>query len=329
MPDDSVKRYLTYHLVKLKSFFLSKDVLSFLVFLFLSATFWFLNTLNEERELTVNFQLVYKGIPADISFDDNLPVEMSVKMKDQGVNLWSYVVNRRRMVEVELNHTFREQGILGINTSMLRKAVSDLILPSTQIQIIAPENSAVKYNRLHARKVPVKLQATITPANQFMLNSILRVIPDSLVVYGSRAKLTGLVEIRTEPWVVNELKDTLSAELALIADDSLRFSISKVKVVASAEMFTEKVVNIPVQIINQPDELTVRSFPAEVRAVFNIAMSQFKNFRSGDIQVFIDYNDLANSTVEKRRLRVVSHQPYISNVRIKPEEVEFLLEEVK
>ena len=327
MPDDSVKRYLTYHLVKLKSFFLSKDVLSFLVFLFLSASFWFINALNEERELTMNLALVYKGMPSDISFDDRLPSELTVKLKDQGMNLWTYVVNRPRKVEMEFNHEFREQGIIGINSTMLRRAVSELVLPSTQVQLLSPENTAVRYHRLHARKVPVKLNATIHPADQFMLNSALRVIPDSLIVYGSRAMLARIGEVETQPWIVNDLKDTLSAELALVPDDSLRYAIHQVKVVASAEMFTEKIVNIPVQIINQPEELTVRSFPAEVRAVFNIAVSQFKNYRPGDIQVVIDYNELASAKVEKRRLRISTHQPYITNVRIKPEEVEFLLEE--
>lgn len=327
MPDDSVKRYLTYHLVKLKSFFLSKDVLSFLVFLFLSASFWFINALNEERELTMNLALVYKGMPSDISFDDKLPLELTVKLKDQGVNLWTYVVNRPRKVEMEINHEFREQGIIGINSTMLRRAVSELVLPSTQVQLLSPENTAVRYHRLHARKVPVKLNATIHPADQFMLNSALRVIPDSLIVYGSRAMLARIGEVETQPWIVNDLKDTLSAELALVPDDSLRYAIHQVKVVASAEMFTEKIVNIPVQIINQPEELTVRSFPAEVRAVFNIAVSQFKNYRPGDIQVVIDYNELSSTKVEKRRLRISSQQPYITNIRIKPEEVEFLLEE--
>lgn len=327
MPDDSVKRYLTYHLLKLKSFFLSKDVLSFLVFLFLSASFWFLNALNQERELTISFPIVYKGMPADINFEDKLPEEVNVKLKDQGIHLWSYIVNRPAKVEVELGEVFREQGIVSINTSMISKAVAQHVLPSTLIQVLAPENRAVRYYRLHARKVPVRLQATITPADQFMLNSTVKVIPDSIIVYGSRYKIGQIQEVQTRAFVLNDLKDTIESELQLVHDDSLRFSQSMVRVISSAEMFTEKAVNIPVQIINQPEHLAVRSFPAEVRAVFNIAVSQFRNFTPGDIQVIIDYNEIGNAIVEKRRLRVITHQPYISNVRIQPEEVEFLLEE--
>ena len=327
MPEDSVKQYFTYHFLKLKSFFLSKDVLSFLVFLLLSAAFWFLNALNQERDLTLTLPIQYRGIPADIRFDDSLPEEVTVKLKDQGVNLWSYVLNRPRKVEIFIDQSFRELGIVTITGAKMNTAVGQSLLPSTLIQILSPDNIVARYHRLHARRVPVRLDAVITPANQFMLNSGLKIVPDSVVVYGSRSMMLKVKEVTTEKLLIQNLNDTLEMDVALTTNDSLVLSVKTVKLTCSAEMFTEKAVNLPVQIVNQPDNLSIRSFPAEVRAVFNIALSQFKNFTPGDIQVVIDYDEIRNSSSEKRRLRVISQQPYISNIRIKPEEVEFLLEE--
>lgn len=327
MPDNSVKRYLTYNIIKLKSFLLSKDVLSFLVFLFLSATFWFLNALNEERELTLTLPVHYKGIPPDIQFRDRLPGELVIKLKDEGVNLWSYVLNRPERVEFFIDHLFKENGIVSITSSQLQSAVGQYLLPSTLIQVVSPESTAAHYYRLHSRKVPVYLQASITPADQFMLNSDIRVQPDSIMIYGSLTMMNKVENVTTSKLLINELKDTLVSEVQLLTHDSLRYSVNSVKVISSAEMFTEKSIVLPVQIINQPDHLTVRAFPAEVRAVFNIALSQFRNFSPGDIQIIIDYNEIRVKAVNKHRLKVVSYRPYISNIRIKPEEVEFLLEE--
>lgn len=327
MPENSVKRYLTYNFLKLKSFFLSKDVLSFLVFLLLSAAFWFANALNQERELTLNLPVSIRGIPADIQFEDRLPQTVVVKLKDQGVNLWSYIINRPGAVELFSEHSFQEQGILTITGAQLLAAVGQHLLPSTLVQVLSPETTVARYHRLHEKKVAVRLQAFINPAPQFMLNSVVRVIPDSISVYGSATKIQTVQEVLTRNLVVNELKDTLESTVDLVPTDSLRFSTHSVKVVCSAEMFTEKVVNLPVKIINQPDNLMVRSFPAEIRAVFNIAVSRFKHFSPGDIQVVIDYNEIGTIGSAKRRLKIISHQPYITNIRINPEEVEFLLEE--
>jgi len=327
MPENSVKRYLTNNLTKLKSFFLSKDVLSFLVFLVLSATFWFVNALNQERELTLSIPVSYRAIPADIQFLDRLPEQVVVKLKDQGMNLWSYVLNRPAKVEIFLDQSFREQGIISITNAQLHSAVGQVLLPSTLIQILAPDNVAAHYQRLHSKKVPVQLQAVITPADQFMLSNELTIIPDSLIVYGSQAMIRKVEAVDTKQLIINNLRDTLTSTIPLVENDSLRYSIGSVKVISRAEMFTEKAVSLPVQIINQPENLSVRSFPAEVRVVFNIAVSQFRNFSPGDIQVLIDYNETGVIARDKRRLKVVSRRPYISNIRIKPEEVEFLLEE--
>ncbi|MDD3195901.1 MAG: hypothetical protein PHU68_08880 [Paludibacter sp.] len=327
MPENSVKRYLTYNLLKLKSFFLSKDVLSFLVFLFLSAAFWFLNALNQERELTLTLPIVYKGVPKDIHFEDQLPDEVQINLTDQGIHLWSYVINRPRNVELVVDQVFQERGIVSIPGSTIQAAVGRLVLPSTLIQIIKPENIAVHYHRLHSKKVPVRLQADIVPAEQYMLNNAIQLLPDSVVIYGSKSLVSKTKHALTKQLLVEGLKDTLFSEVGLIKNDSLQYSSSYIKVRSSAEMFTEKSVNLPVQIINQPDHLSVRSFPAEVKVTFNITISQFKHFTSTDIQVLIDYLEIKNHSADKHRLQLAVHQPYISNVRISPEEVEFLLEE--
>jgi len=96
---------------------------------------------------------------------------------------------------------------------------------------------------------------------------------------------------------------------------------------ASAEMFTEKVVFIPVQIINNPSNLSILTFPAEIKVVFNIGVSKFKSFENNDIQLVIDFDEIVKGDLTKKRLKIINNKPYITNIRIEPEEVEFLLEE--
>ena len=76
---DYSRRKLIQFALKLKSFFVSKDVLSFLAFLLLSATFWFVNALNKDRELTLTIPLEYVDIPTNLMFEEELPSEVSVK----------------------------------------------------------------------------------------------------------------------------------------------------------------------------------------------------------------------------------------------------------
>ena len=49
-------------------------------------------------------------------------------------------------------------------------------------------------------------------------------------------------------------------------------------------------------------------------------------FDVNDIHVVVDYKEIEKNNLSRKRLRVINNKPYISNIRIEPEEVEFLLE---
>lgn len=326
MADYSTKRFFTYFFLKLKSFLFSKDVLSFLVFLLLSASFWFVNTLNKDRELELTIPVSYTGIPQDIMFVDQLPAEINVKVKDLGKNLWYYMTNKLGSVNVNFTQTFLENGLVSVPNTGLHTAINDKLLPTSTILEINPENIVSKYIRLYSRTVPVELIADISPESQFMLSRKVEPVPDKIDIFGPKAIIDEIKSVPTEKLVVSQLKDTLRKTVLLVANKDVRYSVDKVSVDVYVEMFTERKVILPVQIINCPENIAVRTFPAETKAVFNIGVSHFKFFDPNDIQIILDYEKIAKSNLSKQKLQVINHKPYISNVRIYPDEVEFLLE---
>lgn len=324
---DYSRRKLIQFALKLKSFFVSKDVLSFLAFLLLSATFWFVNALNKDRELTLTIPLEYVDIPKNLMFEEELPSEVSVKVKDLGVNLWTYIRNKPESVSVRFEKGNAEKGNFNISNLQLLSLVSERLLPSTSILLISPESINTTYVRLYSKKIPVRLNSEISLENQYMFCSPIEIFPEEVEVYGPRNVLDKLTELTTEKLEIKELRDTITRFVSIKPIKSLQYSVDKIKVKACAEMFTEKSISLPVQIINNPENISIISFPAEVKAVFNIAVKNFKAFQSSDIHVVIDFNEIKKGDLKKKRLKIINNKPYISNIRIQPEEVEFLLEE--
>jgi len=327
MAGSSKSRLLRYLTLKLKSFLLSKDVLSFLVFLLLSAAFWFFNTLNKEREQTLNIAVEYKGFSKDLMFVDQLPQYIEINVKDLGVNLWKYVRNKPEPVVITFNQKMNETGTFKVDYSDMFAKISEKLLPSTSILSIYPEKISTKYIRLHSKMLPVELVSNITLENQFMLSKPIELTPSKVEVYGPKSIVENLKSIQTESLTIETLKDTVSMQISLKPVESVRYAVDKVMVNATAEMFTEKIAYLPVQIINNPTNLSILSFPAEIKTVFNIGVTKFKFFESNDIQLVIDFNEIKKGDITKKRLKIINNKPYITNIRIQPEEVEFLLEE--
>lgn len=320
-------RFLRYFTLKLKSFFLSKDVLSFLVFLFLSAAFWFVNTLNKEREQTLNIQIEYRGFSGDLMFVEKLPQYLRVNVKDLGINLWKYVLNKPGPLVINFNQEVDESGVFEVSYSDLLARASEKLFSTTAIELISPEIISSRYIRLHSKILPVELNSNITLADQFMLSKPIEISPSKVKVYGPKSLIENMKTVRTEELIIEQLKDTFAEQVKLKPVESVSYSVNHITVRASAEMFTEKIAYLPVQIINNPEGLSIISFPAEIKTIFNIAVSKFKFFENNDIQLVIDFNEIQKGDATKKRLKIINNKPYITNIRIQPEEVEFLLEE--
>lgn len=326
MADSSTKKLYHYFIRKLKAFLFSKDVLSFLVFLLLSAAFWFVNALNKEREMSLILPVSYSGFPEEMLLTEKLPGEIKLKIKDLGMNLWFYVSEKRDTININYTGQLKESGIISIPNTSIYAAVTEKLLASTVILEMSPENIVSQYVKLHAKTVPVELMTNLTLEDQYMFCFPVRPVPDKVTLYGALHDLNAIKTIKTETLVLNNIRDTVNADVALVKINNIKSSVNRVRVRLCAEMFTERVVYLPVNVINKPDQYQVRVFPAEVKVICNIGMSNYSRFNPNDLQIVLDYQQKNITQGNKKKLSVINRKPYIGNVRIYPDEVEFLLE---
>jgi hypothetical protein len=91
-------------------------------------------------------------------------------------------------------------------------------------------------------------------------------------------------------------------------------------------MFTEKKMQLPVTVINCPENKIIRTFPAFVNVSFNVGMSHFNSVKQDDLMVLLDYNEIAKNNNLKQRLRIENNTSFISNLKAVPQEVEYIIE---
>ena len=324
MAENSFIRITRIYLLKLKAFFTSKNVLSFLFFLLLSTAFWFVNVLGKERETTITIPIRYTNIPQNIAIT-NIPTENIVlSVKDEGQVLLNYSYQKQSPLIVDLGKNYYEQGEFIITSDELSAKVARYLSPTTIVRSISPDTISIQYEKLATCVLPVHVNAKIEPATQYVFREPIRVEPTEITVFAPKYILDTLKSIRTEYFELKDLKENTSVNAKLISLKSIRLSTDEVKVSVFPEMFTEKTVQLPVTAINFPEHLIIRTFPAVVDVKFNVGLSHFNE--KNDIQIVLDYNDVDKNT-NKQKLKIVTTASYISNVQILPENVEFILEE--
>ena len=101
-------------------------------------------------------------------------------------------------------------------------------------------------------------------------------------------------------------------------------SDQEVSIQGTIDKFTEGSVNVPVTIVNVPDNLTLNFFPKEITVMFYASLKAYSNIDATHFSVECDFNNL---TTENKYLNpVLVKQPNtVKTAKLKHTELEYII----
>jgi hypothetical protein len=323
-----IKKQIVRLSKKAKASFITKEVFVFLLFFILSTLLWFLYKTSQLQEVRLNVPIIYQGIPSDVKIDETLPSHLIATFKDKGSSLFFYMLRRTLPpITIDLSNHFATKGEkFFLLTRYYEKEVSSHLRSSVESLFLSPDTLFVSYNKLYVKRLPVRFSGNIQFARQFMLSDSIQLIPDVVAVFGSKAALDTMNAVYTEPLMLNDVKDSLNVKCRLHIPSSLRVVPSVVMLHALVEPFTEKSIEVPVEAINMPQNLILRTFPAFVKVICLVGISHFNELNADDLRVVVDYNMLPGKRTHKANVTLLAPVSVLNHSRVTPESVDYLLE---
>lgn len=92
----------------------------------------------------------------------------------------------------------------------------------------------------------------------------------------------------------------------------------------SKQMTTEKLFELPIEVIGVPQGKSVRVFPSKADVYVRVRMSHYEELSKEDYRVWCTY---PSSQTDVLVLHVEANETKSLSIRIEPEEVEYLIEE--
>ena len=328
MSDESEIKKRNHYFRKIKRLLISKDALIFLFFLALSGAFWFVQSLDKQRETTLRIPIDYMGIPEDVELENKLPNRIEIKVRDEGLTLMKYNSRNTVPLALDLQRVYFAKGKIVITTDQLKNRISRYVLPTTAVLQIKPDSIVILYHKLSSVTLPIKLNGEFKLTSQYVLSDSVQIEPSTVKIFGPKNLVDTMKAVYTEKLDMKSLSDTTFIQLKLEKPkQGIKYAFDDVNVGIFVEMFTEKKIEMPVTIINAPENMNIRIFPPTVSVSYNVGLSNFNKVRENDIKVVFDYREAKELDKRRYKLQVVEDSPYISNIRLSPERVEFLLEE--
>lgn len=306
----------------------SREVLTFLFFLSLSFFFWMLQSMNEETEGNFIVPIKYKNVPTEYIFTNLPPDQLNLRIRDKGVVLLNYSFAKRfQPLEIDFAQFKNKDGITYILQDQILGLLRKQLLVRSSVVSMQPDSINLYYSELMGKKVPVLFDGDLGSGQQSQLGRNIQIVPDSVEVYAPEAILDTIYSVKTAFVTLRQLVDTADLVLNLVDRFGAKYSTNSVNVVIPVEEFTEKEFLIPIRVMGVPDSLTLRTFPSVAKISCFVTLSNFKDVYAGLFEVIVDYQESLNSATNRVPLEVIRAPDIVTNVRIEPEDVEFILEE--
>ena len=320
---------------KVKDFLLNamgKEFLVFLFFLALSAGFWLLQTLDETFEAEVKIPLVLVDVPEDVMITTPLPEALEVTVKDKGATLMRYW--RHSMQPILISYRDYQgsstNGMVRIMQSDIQKAVQLRMFSSSRVQSIRPDTLEFFFNHGRNSMIPVTVAGKVETNPQYYLLDV-STTPSEVRVFAPSSMLDTLLAVRTVDVNLTDLKENKSVEVALQPIRGAKIEPSTVTLTAMVDVYMEDVVEIPIVSLNFPAGKHLRTFPPTVKVTYTVGYSRSKDVKKKNFVSVITYEDLLVLQEEgatKIPVRLKTIPEGVTNVRIEPSELDFLVETV-
>ncbi len=311
----------------------SHELLVFCFFLAVSFGFWILQALNETLQREVQVHLKLENVPSDVVIIDSLPPTLSVTLQNRGLALARHSFSslfRPNRLELDFTKfdTKKKDGEVYVTSADIQRMLGRIFVPSMKIQSFRPDTLRFAYNHGLSRMLPVKLAGKFKAHQQNYIQSI-RVEPDSVKVFAPAAILDTMHAAYTEQYLFEGLHEAGSFQVPMRGQKLVKYDPSLVKIKVGVGYYTEKTVVVPVIGLNFPAEKKLRTFPAHVNITFRIESGRYHKISSEDFVLSTTYEDLLDNTENsKLTLHLKTVPEGVSNVRISPKQVDYLIEQV-
>lgn len=316
---------------KIKNFLLSNKSREFLIFsffFFIAFAFWLLQTLNSDYEAEFAIPIRLKGVPHNVVLTSEPPSELRVKVKDKGTVLLNYLLGKSFFpVNLEFSDYKAKNDRVIVLTSEFEKKIQTQLNVSTRLLSIHPDTLEYIYATGDSKWVPVELVGKVDAAPQYYISDTL-FAPDSVLVYAPTKILDAITTAYTKHLQFENISDTLKKRVSLAQIKGAKFVPNAVDLTLPVDIFTEKTVEVPLHGINFPADKVLRAFPSKVRVTFQVGVSRFSKITANDFMINVSYEELLKLGANKYTVKLKNSPQDISHIRISPQQVDFLIEQV-
>lgn len=298
---------------------------TFLFFLGFSTVIWIFVQFSKQYTEEIEFPLDYVNIPKDKIIMDGNPKTLELRIRENGFRI-AYKRLITPKLQIDLSQAREESGRFIYDLEQQRSAILNQLNTDFE-NVYFPKNTIrINYDQREVKKIPIVPDFELNFAVGYSALEEINIQPDSVTVSGPKTILDTLESVSTNHREINNISSDIKGEVGL--DNSklggVRFYEDEVTYSLRTEKFTEGQVEIPIEVVNLPENTNIAIFPKDVMVYFQVSLDDFNKVKPSQFKVVVDYQK-AGESEEYLLANIVKKPDFINNVRLNENKIQFVI----
>ena len=302
---------------------------TFFVALVFALLFWSLIKLSKEYKTVISVPVSYINVPQNKLIQKAPLTNIEIQVKGTGFKLIGLSFTNN-VIDLDARNLQKKQGseyffLVGNQKPLIQHQLSG----SYTIEAILQDTLFLDLGLLISKKVPVIPNLDLEYKLGFHLLDKLMLTPDSILVFGPEGQVNALKSLDLETLELLDVSENIEENIAIkkpIALGEIKYSNEKVMVTGVVDRFTEGTIELPFEIVNLPDSISVNTFPKMVRVVYQVGLSNFNRINDNSFKIICDYSHSELNNLNYLVPKTFSKPNFVTSIKLIPSKIEFLIQ---
>lgn len=303
-----------------------KRFLVLIICLLIAIAAWLFMALNNKYVYTAKTVLKYEHIPQKKAFHPLQSDTVDLQVEGTG---WQLLFARLRIkpqsISISLEKLSNRNFIL---FSEQLYNVNRQLETSQKIISVKPDTLYFDFSEKTVKRVPVKLVSRISFVKQYGISDPIGITPDYVTISGPEQELKKIKEWKTDTLKLSDIRSSTKTVVAMTQSKMKNVSIfpASVEVRIPVDEFTEKVLEVPLKVINNHHYYSIKLYPRKVRITFLVALSKYNIVNEEFIEAVVDINEWKDLKHERLSVKIVRFPDFCKLLQIAPGKIDFIIE---
>lgn len=313
-------------ITRIRRLLLSKKVGSFLICLGIASLLWVVHALNRNYKYTLHVPVTFLNLPSNKLIVGELPEVLDVEIKASGLKLL-FISLKKNINEVVIDFNLLKNNAKSQAYSISNGNfnLQNAINFDVDVLKVRPDTLFFSINKGNTKLLPVKANLKINCLPGYSIISKPTITPAYITVTGDSLDLKKMDTVYTYFLNLKDIHQNYTSPVPLKKPfSSINYSVKDVQLSFNVDKLTEATIQIPIQIMNNTGNETIKLLPNFITIKYLVAMKDYETITKDSFKAIVNYQHIKekNNNLQVEIIRAPSE---VKIIKTEPSTISYLI----